>query len=289
MTFPNFFIVGAAKAGTTSMQQYLHEHPDIHMLGIKEPNFFSHEEIKAQNLYYKSEDVTLLEEYQSLFEDQTEPCIGEASVSYLFYQKTAKKIYDYNSGAKIIIILRNPVSRAYSHYQMDKRLGLVNTPFSEIVNAGSGNEENKLHYQQYIELGMYHEQVQRYKEVFPEDQVCILLMEDLISAPEQTMEKVYGFLNVDSSFQINNFEQHNNSRSSKNGLINSLYKSQTLRKGVKAITSNGLRKLIVKVGFNKGKDEQMDPNTKKHLNTLYKNDIVKLASLIDRNLEHWYE
>ena len=95
----DFFIVGAPKAGTTSLFYYLKNHPDIIMSSVKEPNYFTHQEISNQNLYYKKENfgISTLERYHALFPPQVDSKkFGEGSVSYLFYPETAKKIYDYN-------------------------------------------------------------------------------------------------------------------------------------------------------------------------------------------------
>ena len=85
---PNLFIVGAAKAGTTSLYHYLNEHPEIFMSVIKETNYFAYEEIKAQNLFYNEEHIITMEQYEHLFADAKDAKVaGEASVSYLFYPK----------------------------------------------------------------------------------------------------------------------------------------------------------------------------------------------------------
>ena len=128
-TFPNFFIVGAAKAGTTSLAHYLDEHPQVYLSPIKEPNYFSRNDIHPEHFrkllkerlalfnikQYLSESelksrhaayLTELEQYQDLFRDaKPNQILGEASVSYLWSQTAAKEIFNANSNAKIIIVL----------------------------------------------------------------------------------------------------------------------------------------------------------------------------------------
>src|SRR6188508_1581564 len=132
---PNFFIVGAPKAGTTSLYYYLKRHPEVFMSPIKEPNFFAYEETIKQNLYHKEKGVGTLEEYKDLFAEANgrHKAIGEASVSYLFYPPVPERIKQMVPDAKIIISLRNPVDRALSHYYMEYKLGYVNVPLEDIL------------------------------------------------------------------------------------------------------------------------------------------------------------
>ena len=146
----DFFIVGAPKAGTTSLYHYLNEHPQIEMSSQKEPDYFSDTAIQEQGMYYRKNRIDTEEKYYSLFNVESKNVIfGEASVSYLFYKSVAGDIKKYNANAKIIIILRNPIDRAFSHYLMDYRLGLVSDTFDEIVNKTSNNNKVHLYYQQY--------------------------------------------------------------------------------------------------------------------------------------------
>ena len=101
----------------------------------KEPDFFSDIEIQEQGLYYGSSRINTITKYNSLFSDWIdESIIGEASVSYLFYPNVPERIKIYNDNSKIIIMLRNPIDRAFSHYLMDYRLGLTSNSFEEEFN-----------------------------------------------------------------------------------------------------------------------------------------------------------
>src|SRR5882672_7527464 len=101
MKLPNFFIVGAPKAGTTSLYFYLQRHPEVFMSPVKEPNFFSYDETIKQNLYHKEKGVGKLEDYRKLFSSANghHKAIGEASVSYLFYPSVAEKIKKFSPDA----------------------------------------------------------------------------------------------------------------------------------------------------------------------------------------------
>lgn len=170
----NFFIAGAPKSGTTSLYEYLCQHKEIEMCSIKEPDFFSCTALKKEQTYYGNDPIQNLEKYNKLFSNKKDLLRGEASVSYLFYDDVAKKIKKYNEKAKIIIILRNPVDRAFSHYLMDYRLGLVSENFEDIINKRINHKNALLYYQQYVSVGEYYNQVERYINVFGPEKLLII-------------------------------------------------------------------------------------------------------------------
>ena len=160
---PNFFIVGAAKSGSTALQEMLSKHPNIYMSPVKEPHYFSNDikkndfttlnkKFRKQRIKFDSDGSVVPrhqlyidneEDYLRLFKDSCEnhKSLGEASVSYLYSKNAAKNIYQFNSNSKIIIILRNPIDRAFSHFLMDLRLG--NTKFTNFIDAMKSDFEIK--------------------------------------------------------------------------------------------------------------------------------------------------
>ena len=174
----DFFIVGAPKAGTTSLYHYLNEHPQVEMSSQKEPDYFSDEAIHQQGMYYGKNRVNTLDNYESLFVQKESVVYGEGSVSYLFYDNVAEDIKKYNPNAKIIIMLRNPIERAFSHYLMDYRLGLISDSFENIIAKKSKHKNAHLFYQQYIEVSKYAKQIQRYLDFFEKDNILVIDYED---------------------------------------------------------------------------------------------------------------
>ena len=234
----DFFIVGAPKSGTTSLYHYLNQHQDICMSLIKEPNYFSSEELNDQGLYYKAKVISKLEFYHKIFiKEKDHQLLGEASVSYLFYQNVPLKIYKYNPNAKIIIILRNPIERAHSHYLMDYRLGHTKISLDSILNDSSV-KDHALLYQQYIELGFYYNQVKRYIDVFGHNNVCVMLYDKLKENNEQLTNNILRFLNVDLNNDINFKIPYNRSKSSTNKIIQKLYSLTFIRKSVSFLFPN---------------------------------------------------
>ncbi|MEQ8999686.1 MAG: sulfotransferase domain-containing protein [Coleofasciculus sp. B1-GNL1-01] len=142
ITLPNVLVIGAAKAGTTTVYQYLKQHPQVYMSPRKEPHFFSKNGTKNY-------PIPTLEDYQALFQGASdEIAIGEASTSYLTHSKAAERIQCHIPNAKLIAILRDPAYRTYSLYIMLLMLGKrklssythqeILDNFHSIVKKGSG-------------------------------------------------------------------------------------------------------------------------------------------------------
>ena len=148
---PNFFLVGAAKSGTTTLSKMLEAHPEVYLSPIKEPNYFSKDILPekfepvyrkntffADKTYFSQKPLKKVhlsfvreeKEYMALFEDAgNEKAIGECSTSYLYSSEAAEEIRKFQPDAKIIVILRNPVTRAFSHYLMGLRFGYSSLDF----------------------------------------------------------------------------------------------------------------------------------------------------------------
>lgn len=286
---PNFIIIGAPKAGTTSLYHYLSEHPQVFMSEPKEVNYFSREEIIEQGLYYKDFKAKNLNEYKQLFETASnQKAIGEGSVSYLFYPKTAEKIKACISNVKIIMLLRNPMERGYSHYLMDYKLGLVDLTYEEIVYKKSNHKYINLYYQQYVELGLYYEQVKRYLELFDKEQIKIYFQEDLRENSEAIVDDLYDFLNIEKSSVPNTNKEHNAFSMPKNKLIHKLYGSHIVRTTLSKFFPESLKEWLLNNLFERTKKPVLDNKIKTYLLSIYKPDIQNLEKLLNKNLSYWY-
>lgn len=219
-TLPNLFIVGAAKAGTTALVQILEQHPKIFVCPIKEPNFFN-TEVKATQLHPSvSEEVILTESYFNhkplkekhlalvqneqaylkLFETQSDfDYYCDASTGYLYSPVAAKNIAHFNPNARIIIILREPIKRTWSHFHMDVARGIQKSEniHLQIQKDFESTDKGYLKTHLYIDLSLYYKQIKRYYELFPPAQILLLRQEDLASDPERVLKVLSEFLNLD--------------------------------------------------------------------------------------------
>ena len=287
---PNFFIVGAPKAGTTSLYHYLKKHPQVYMSPIKEPNFFSFEETVKQNLYYKEKGIENYEEYQKLFSGvNNEKAVGEASVSYLFYSMVPRLIKETVGDAKIIILLRNPVDRAFSHYYMDCKFRYIKRPFEDVLYQRTNGAISKLYYQQYIELGLYYNQVKRYIDIFGRSEVKIFLYEEIELDIKKVITEVFDFLGVDKTFTPDLNKKYNSYLVPRNSIVSTLYSQRGLRNVARRILPKRKIERIKKIFFSDKKNNEVKIETISYMRELYKPDIQKLESLLDLNLNQWYE
>ena len=214
---PNFFIVGAAKSGTTSLWQYFRQHPDIFMPanpGWKEPSF-----------YCDTYGVASYEFYLSLFKDATtQKRIGEASTTYLSSPESAQKIHEAVPDAKIIVLLRNPVDRAYSLYRWMFQHGYETIAgFEDALAAEFPARKDNPEFMSgkfykgsfcyywdflYFSSGLYFEQVSRYYRLFKKDQLAVIIFEEFAKDTRRTVHDLYKFLGVDANF-VPQIEIHN--------------------------------------------------------------------------------
>jgi len=288
MKKPNFFIVGAPKCGTTSLYKYLEDHPKVFMSKPKEVNYFSSAELKKQGLYYQDHKVETAQDYELLFRGaDTEKVVGEASVSYLFYEKVPEKIQEYAPDAKILILLRNPIDRAHSHYLMDSRLGYCKLGFDDIVfRRFTDPSRGELHYQQVVELGLYAKQVARYVAAFGTKNVKIYLMEDLLGATQATVSDLYQFMGVDHIRSESKLEHHNGFSMPKNALAEFVYSNSTIRSLAKRAPGI-LRNFAQASLFKTAEKPKMSREAYSQLRAIFLDDICKLEQLIDRDLSDW--
>ena len=277
------FIVGAPKAGTTSLHQYMNEHSDILMSAEKEPDFFSDKELLEQGLYYGTSRIDTIEEYHSLFsEKKEESYFGEASVSYLFYPEVSKRIKKYNINSKIIIMLRNPVDRAFSHYLMDYRLGLISENFEKVFEKKQG-----LNFQQYFELGQYYNQVKNYFDVFGKENVHIIWYSDFKVNTKNQVLSTFNFLGINSDENIDFKKVHNSFSLPKNNLIRRIYSVVWLREILSFFFPDKVIKFIKSLLFRKGKKPKMNIESRNKILRYYLDDISNLENLLSVNLDRW--
>lgn len=202
MVLPNFLIVGAAKAGTTSLYDYLGQHPDLFFSDVKGSHFFS---------ATKAFTARNLDEYQGLFTRHNgERAIGETCVSYLFDPTSPERIKSALGPVRILISLRNPVDRAFSHWQYFHNLGWEDLTFDQALAV-----EDERFYSEtfqttcaapvpsgyfYHRRGLYTDQVRRYLETFGSDRVKVLIFEQWVQNPVATCQDIFRFLEIDPSF-----------------------------------------------------------------------------------------
>ena len=191
---PNFFIAGVPKAATTSLHEYLKQHPQIFMSDYKEPNYF-----------VRGSGVEKWGDYLALFKDAGgKKAIGESSAAYCYCEESPGWIKSSLGDVKIIIILRNPASRAFSLYGWMVREGYEDAPtFAEALEREPVRLHDPVFRVQcpqffpdylYFTTGLYFEQVSRYIETFGRDRVKIYLFEEFVKQPALICQDAFRFV-----------------------------------------------------------------------------------------------
>lgn len=191
---PDFVIVGAMRSGTSSLAGYLDEHPEVFVTPRKEVHYF--------NRFYERGFDWYLEQ----FVDSGEAvAVGEATPNYMYVPQASERMVTDLPQAKLVAILREPVSRAYSHYWFNRARGHEPLSFAKALAAEparlaeadlAGRERAS-----YFDRGLYVDQLENLAGHFPREQIHVVLFEDLIARPVETVSDVCRFLGVDTNFQ----------------------------------------------------------------------------------------
>ena len=309
MTMPNFFIVGAQKAGTTSLYYYLKQHPQVYMSPRKEPFFFNHKINSNGELIRekfggpgrswnpvkftgKPIRFSNLEEYRALFEGVTdEKAIGEASVLYLYTPGTAERIKKYVPEAKVIALLRNPAERAYSAFLNAVRGG--REPLNDFAQALRKEEDrirDNWHYVfRYRDRGLYYSQLKRYYNVFDREKIGVWLYEDLRDDPVGVVQSVFRFLGVDDAFVPDTSSKHNPGSVPKNEAARQAIRFMNTALPIvrKIIPPASKVRKVVQERVLIDDSPPLDPEIRAELMEFYRDDILRLEDLIGRDLSLW--
>ena len=296
---PNFLVIGAAKSGTSALYRYLQQHPEIYMSPVKEPHFFGYESqppnTQGPNDYVNSA-VTDSESYYSLFSQATtEKAIGEASPTYIHLPRAVERIHYHIPNAKLIAILRHPADRAFSAYMhviRDQRE--TEKSFRRALQL----EEQRIAKNwgpiwHYTQVGYYFKHLKRYYDRFLPEQIRVYLYDDFKESPSQTLQDIFHFLEVDTSFMPDLQINVNVSGVQKSQiyyqLIQTLFnRSNPIRFVARRLFPESIRWRFTTLIRNKNlKQQSIDQETRRDLIELFREDILKLQDLIDRNLTHW--
>jgi len=319
---PTFLIIGAAKSASTSLHNYICQHPDIYMSPMKEPNFFSFEgatpmfryppecegdggavRARLRNAILRNR-ISLLEQYRCLFAGATnQRAVGESSVNYLYSKVAPRLIRNHIPDVRLVAILRNPVDRAYSRFLHSRRDGLE--PFADFAEAlaveGQRIAEGYAPAWHYRCRGYYHEQLQRYYQLFDRRQIHIMLYDDFCGDPLTQIQALFGFLEVDPAFTPDMNQRLNVSGKPRivarswllDDLLNTSNPVKTCAKWLLPSAALRLvRRLIIKCNTMHVASPDygpLSPVLRRQLQDDFRPDILKLQDLIGKDLSRWLQ
>ena len=296
--WPDFLIVGAAKAGTTSLFRYLGQHPQVFTPVVKEPNYFC----RPQGLYARSD-----QEYAALFANrQPGQHAGEASVTYLFDEGAPMRIGELLGSPKILILLRNPADRAFSQWSFNFNRGEESLAFDQALAAEPERMRSTAFHAAchghpwfyfYFQTGCYATQVERYLRAFGRQQVRVYLFEKFVRDPATVCAQVYRFLNIDADFTPS-FEVHNRQATFRSGRLKRLLSTSRpawLEAGFRILPIAmrmrvfALSRKLYWANMKETSKNPYPPELRRELLNRYRPEIERLSKLLEMDLSFWWD
>jgi hypothetical protein len=277
----DFIGIGVQRAATTWLFSCLEEHPEIRgaiVANNKELNFFNHNYEKGYAWYHRRFEFGPWK-------------TGEYSVLYFPDKNISERIYRYNPNVRLILSLRNPIDRAFSQHRHEIRRNRLPEHLYDFAKAMEQNPT-------YVEQGRYATHLERYLMFFDHEQIYIILFDDIVSKPSKVLCNLFSFLGVDTSFQPSMISKRVN--------VAHTYRSRELHRFIRT-TSKYIREFLGETTLRAVKatklpavirrynevelDENVVPSLsedmRKHLQSVFNEEIERLESLIGRNLSHW--
>jgi Sulfotransferase family len=287
-TLPTFFVIGAAKAGTTSLNRYLGLHPEIHVSPIKEPNFFSG---PADRFPYQTRRIDDADEYERLFVTD-KPVRGEASPSYTQYPRRTgvpARIKAAVPDVRFVYMVRDPIERTISHYlhwvafEGEKR---------SLKDALADAEDPT---NLFTCASRYATQLEQYLVHFPRSRILVVDQSSLLTERATTLSTVFGFLGVDPTFSSGEFERELNLREGRNiyapgyarfrkrkttGVLHRLPKG--VRRGLRRTVEHAESLVLPKI-----EEPSLDQDLRARLEEVYRPEVERLRSLTGQAFPSW--
>jgi hypothetical protein len=278
---PNLFIIGAPKAGTTFLFEKLKNSNDFFFPKLKELNYFSFNDLNEKS-YYNDYKVNTLDKYLSFYKNtESAKYIIDGSVSYFTSENALKDIAGFNPESKIIIILRNPIQRAFSHYQMDKRMGYATKNFKDYLK-----DKSDRHYHEYIENSLYFQNIKIATKYFSAKNIIILTLEEI----SKNLDRLSSFLelNLETISEKDLGEKINENKAPKNFLGRMMQKNRKLVSILKIFIPKKISDKIKSPFYGDAKKEFITEEEYSLIYNILREDIENLSLYLDVNLiEFW--
>ena len=280
--WPNFFIVGAPKAGTTSLYEYLKNIPGIYMPPKKEPHYFSYTSLSNDSIIKPIRDK---KKYLKLFANaKDEKIIGDASTSYLADPKAAELIHEVSPHAHILISLRDPVEAIFSGYLMQKRNLGFKTSFLDEVQKGL-NQDEFLGGGLNLPSRLYSKQIERYFDIFDSKQIKIIIFEEWIKNTKAIVQEILKFLGLKLLLDDFNKIVYNEYEISRGKLLSKIRTNNQLSMISKRILPQPTRTFLrYKFFVKKSVKPKMEKEDRDFLIRFYRDDVNKLQTLLGSKL-----
>jgi len=297
MRGPDFFIVGAPKCGTTSLDEYLRQHPDIFVPQRKELHYFG-----SDLQFYKAPRLTAAEYLSHLTPGPAHRRLGECSVWYLYSRRAASEIRRFNPAAQIIIMLRNPVDMMHSlHSQF---LYESNEDIADFASALAAERDRRMGLRippriyfpaglQYRRVARYAEQVRRYLDAFGRENVHVIDFAEFAADTPRVYAQVLEFLGVDPSFRCD-FQVLNANKQVRSFAVQKFFNNPSpsvlslARKLVPTPLRHALIAFIKRFNTQRVGRPSVEPSLRRQLELEFVTEVDQLSELLDRDFSRWF-
>ena len=274
MRLPTFLVIGAAKSGTTSLHQYLCQHPDVFLPAVKETNYYW-----SEAGAHGRRTPSSLADYARLFEPAGAcRAVGEVSPQYLNSATAAERIRRDLPEVRLVVSLRNPADRAYSDYLGRVRILRESRPLDEAVRPG----------EPCFEWGFYHPRLRRYYARFPREQIHVVLHDDYARDTPATLRGVFGHLGVEPAIPIDTSTRHNSAALPRCNVLNRvLWSSIMATRRLVPAQQRGSGRAARLLAKTHRLAPSCPPALWRDLQARYHDDILATAEIIGRDLSAW--
>lgn len=293
---PNFLVIGAGRSGTTSLHHYLQAHPEIFIPAVKSPSHFycrdrAQDPDPAMRLVTRNYFVPDPDDYRALFDEvRGERAIGEVSPAYLAAMHPAERIAAELPDVRLVAILRNPVDRVFARFIARSRDGLERRTFRAVVD-----DERRLPLVRddaagtYLAAGCVSGFLKAYLDRIPRERIRLYLFEDLQRDPRGLLRDLFTFLGVNPGFMPDLEQRHNSS----GGVIGNPVlreawtRTALLRARVRRHVPRRIRDSAFGLVTRNLSAVSLDPEMRRELTALYRDEVEQLGALVGRDLSHW--
>ncbi|MDQ4145513.1 MAG: sulfotransferase [Actinomycetota bacterium] len=292
MSHPSFFLIGAARSGTTALAEILRRHPEIFVTHPKEPHFlaFAGRTVRfsgpGDDTSINRVAVTDEADYLRLYEHAgSKPARGDASVSTLYYpQQSLETLERLFPAARLVVILRNPTDRAFSNYQYLRTKGFESCPdFRQALELEDERMAKGWHHLwHYKKMGFYGHQLTQFVERLGYDRLLVLFYDHFNDQPHETIRHIFRFLDVDPDAPIQGEQRINVSGSVRNRSLQTLIQAGSrhhyIKTVIRILVPYRIRERIRAANL---REAQLPQDTRLHLDRLYEDDLIKLKRLVE--------
>lgn len=307
---PNLFVLGAARCGTTTLHSYLSDMSEICMSDPKEPIYF-----ECESFHFECEYEKGLEYYRQTYFThwRNERIIGEACPRNLYLPYVPERIHRVNPNAKLVVLIRNPIDRAFSHWQLSYSAGREKLKFHQAISADYERIKNGLHLKtaaervkycnslyaslsigskkaaeglnrNYLDFGYYYEQIKRYIDLFPSSSLKVIFFEDLIDKPNEVINTIRSFLELEPYSDKEDYVLHQNPSITR---LHFKILELTARLRYSRLMPVGIKQYVEQVLKKIEPQYKMKPETREWLYNHYYEHNLALERFLVRDLSHW--